>query len=62
MTPIPLEVKQYMREFLEQELNMDAHKRTTIVTPSERQKSEAFLDAMWIFMNKRMLDQHEGGN
>lgn len=63
MTPIPLEVKQYMREFLDKELNREANKQGRIVSQGERQKSETFLDSMWVFINQQaMLDaSHESG-
>lgn len=69
MTPIPLEVKQDMREFLEAQIINDPMRRAVgAITEPEKMRNEKFLDDLWLFINQRaaaraITDQHhEAGN
>ena len=69
MTPIPLEVKQDIRDFYEAQILNDPMRRAIgPLTEPEKLRSEKAIDELWVFINQRaaaraLADQHhEAGN
>ena len=59
MTPIPLEVKAQLRNFLEGEMNAASRKQASAVPAIivRKDELERFLDAMWVSINEQALAQ-----
>lgn len=59
MTPIPIEVKEYLRQFFKK--RMDYEKANTANTATgfviHEIFIEKFLDEMWVFINKKKQEQ-----
>ena len=59
MTPLPLEVKQYIRDFFTGQLNMSKHQHEAFgrlpAIIIKEVDMERFIDDLWVNINKRTI-------
>ena len=61
MFPVDIEVKEYMREFFAAKMRVAREQGGLAKVGGivlKEQDTESFLDELWFFINKRVMEQH----